>query len=108
MERHTLAILEEAELDARTRRLAAAAEAERILSDAAARVAEVEAGVGASVAAALAAARASSDDRLARGLRELAEASRALDDLAAAEADDPAVQRAAALVVAAVLAEGQT
>jgi hypothetical protein len=105
MDRSVLAVLEDAELRARERRLVAAAEAERRLAVGAARVAAIEAGVPTAAARAVAEAWVASDARVQAGLAEIEEATRALDVAAVTGPSDPAIEAAAELVVAAVLGE---
>ena len=105
MDRPVLAILEDAELRARERRLAAASEAERRLAAGAARAASIEAGAAERAERALAEARAASDARLRAALEAIEAETEALTALVPADSGDPAVVAAAELVVAAVLGE---
>lgn len=107
MDRPVLAVLEDAELRARERRLSAAAEAERRIAAGSSRAAEIEAGVASAAARVIAEARAASDARIHAGLAEIDAATRALDAAAVADRGDPAIEAAAEMVVGAVLREGR-
>jgi hypothetical protein len=111
----SLIVLEGAELAARERRLAAVAEAERIVAAATERAAAIEAAIPGQVEAALADRRREHEVRAASAVAaieaELADLERAVarPDLERAgprgAATDPAFEAAVALVVAAVLGE---
>ncbi len=106
MDRPVLAVLEDAELRARERRLAAAAEAERRLADAAALAAAIEKRVAPTAARAVADARAASDARVAAAIARIEAAMHAIDATTGVDPDDTAIGDAADVIVAAVLGEG--
>jgi vacuolar-type H+-ATPase subunit H len=106
MDSSPLAILEQAELAARERRLAANAEAEEILAAAGLRVAAIEAETPDRVAAALQDVRHRHDERADAEARAIEQELADLPALPARGGQDPAFAAAVELVVAAVLGEG--
>lgn len=104
MERPILLELERAELAARERRLAAEAEAERLVLAARAAADEIEAGTEAEIERAIEERRRALDESAAREIAETERATAALAEGRAGEVGEHD-RRAVELVVACVLAE---
>lgn len=107
MDPSPLAVLERAELAARERRLAAGAEAERMLADAAARVASIESETPDRVASALGNLRSTHESRASAEVVAIERELASLDARPRRPGTDAAFTAAVELVVAAVLGEAQ-
>jgi hypothetical protein len=104
METAPLATLERAELAAREKRLAASAEADRIMADATERATAIATGVPDRIMAALAELRHAHDERAAREIAGIERELAALETASGSDGDG-AFATAVDLVVAAVLGE---